>query len=107
MSHEIKKCLFLNYTKLPPYIQYLVEQYPNFNNDSILNFLSEFDLKSLSDGTKSIEEYWNNELNDNPECKSETLEEFIKDYNLEFEEWIINQKFDLKNIDQILINVSW
>lgn len=54
---------------------------------------------------KEIENYWNGQSKINN--YKGTLDEFIEDYGLKFEVWIIEQKFDLTGIKKILIKIEW
>lgn len=35
------------------------------------------------------------------------LDDFIRDYHLEFDVWVIKQNFDLGGVEKILIEVYW
>ena len=54
---------------------------------------------------EKIESYWKDQCETN-NFKGD-LDDFIEDYGLKFEIWIIEQKFDLTGIKKILIDISW
>lgn len=98
--------LIINYVDLPKDVKKAVRNWCGvFSNDVILRVRSEFDVQSWRVGMSEIESYWHaqTELNG----YKGNLTQFIKDYGLEFDVWIIGQNFDLSGIDQVLINVCW
>jgi hypothetical protein len=96
-----KTCLILEWIKLPTSIKDKIKNWHNFHNDCIITLNSEFSAKDLCKGMTAIEEYWRDQNYDG------TLQAFIKKYNLDFEVWIIEQNFDLSDIDEILIDICW
>ena len=88
-----------------------------FANDVFLEWHSEMQPYPLNDDAtewssydetlsmEQIESYWKDQCETN-NFKGD-LDDFIKDYGLKFEIWILEQKFDLTGIRKILIDVSW
>lgn len=101
---ERKTCLFLEWVDMPKKIQDKVADWHQFGNDIILKMSSEFEPCDLKDMT-AIEEYWQDQSKTNG--FEGDLKKFIKEYGLEFEMWVVEQKFDLEGIDKILVEVCW
>jgi hypothetical protein len=97
--------LYLDYISLPDDMQTVVNKWLGFGNDRQLPFSdrSEFEPKSLS--MKEIATY-HKEQSANNNFKG-TLDEFIAEYGLQFEKFLIEQNFNLKGVDEIVVNVQW
>lgn len=70
-------------------------------------YWSEFDPSDKEDYShtftqKNLEEYWQEQIKTNNYKGS--LEEFIKDYNLEMDVWFINCAYDFTGVKIIIIN---
>lgn len=101
------KCLILEYWKLPEDMQEIVKDWHIYNRDCYIPVCSEFEPKDYTIGMKCIEDYYEDQKSTNSSwCKSNNVEEFIVDYGLEFDAWIISQNWDLTGVDKILIKVS-
>lgn len=96
--------LMLEFTKLPLYLQNVVRRIESFQNDCILELSSEFKPKDLT-SIKKIKDCWKDQCKNKIYAKD--FIDFISDYGLEFEIWIIDQKFDLNDVDKILIDICW
>lgn len=105
MKASIKKCLIVEWVDFPRNIKDIVADWHGFHNDCIVPLRSDFTAKDFREGMKCIENYWKDQ-SDNNDFKG-TLQEFIKEYGLDFEIWFIKQKFDLTDVDEILIKVCW
>ena len=103
---KIQRCLILEWTKLPADIKKKIAEWESFHNDCLLEPHSEFNGRELTKA--NLTDYWQEQSkNGEWSCKATTLEEFILEYNLWFEDYIIKQDFDLTDVDKILIDVSW
>lgn len=102
-----KTVLILEYTSLPSDIAEVVADWSGFRNDVCLDMelRSEFNPADLANGVECIKEYWRDQKSTN--SYKGAFEKFVKDYGLQFEMWLVEQKFDLDGIDQIFINVCW
>lgn len=105
MKAEKRTFLILNWLEMPDNIKDIVSEWNGFSNDSLIKLLSEFSIEDFKNGMKCIEEYMEDQIENNGFVGN--LEKFIKEYGLEFEVWFIEQKFDLKGVDDILINICW
>lgn len=73
------------------------------SNGVLIKWPMEFQPDDLT--MDEITKYWEDQRDTNG--FEGNLEEFIKEYGLEFEVWIIKQNFDLTNIKNIYIDISW
>jgi hypothetical protein len=105
MKAKIKKCLILQWTKLPKKFQDIVADWNGFHNDCLIPLRSEFTAKDFHKGMKSVESYWKDQSETN-NFKGD-LSQFIKEYCLDFEIWVIEQNFDFTDVNEVLIEVSW
>lgn len=106
MMSKNKNCLILAYTELPQHIQDIIRKFNGFNRDCLLRIskYSELSVKDYIKGMVSIEEYYIDQKQTNN--FTGTLENFIDEYRLEIDKWIIEKKFNLTNIDEILVEIS-
>ncbi len=109
---EREEVLIVTWLKLPePMREYIKNvQDWRFRNDIIIEWGSE--LQPVADQSYSdtltpnaISEYWRDQTENNGYVGG--LDAFIRDYGLVFEEWLINQEFDLTGIRKILIDIMW
>jgi hypothetical protein len=102
----VKKVAYvLDWLDLPEPIKEQVADWHAFANDVYLKMGGEFKPRDLAKGMVVIEAYYKDQ------CRSNgfkgTLEDFIKDYGLEFEVWVIHQGFPLDDVDILLVSVCW
>lgn len=118
MSHQIKNVLVLQFTELPDDIQESIKaDHEGFSNDCLLRMISDYsdclDELSLADL-----QGWHSDQCVSPVygvdarptgamAFSGTFEEFVVDYGLQLEMWIIKRGFDLSKVDDIVIDVCW
>ena len=111
MPTETKKCLIINFTELPPDMRDEIRDWVGFHNDCLLELCTELSMDDFRQGMASIENYMNDQADSNEKYNeynpSGTLEGFLEPYGLKFSAWVIEQNFDLTDVDQILINISW
>ena len=100
-----KTCLFIEWTKLPKPFKELTSESLGFSNYCNIPMRSEFQPVDLAKGMIVIEDYWKHQKDTNG--FEGTLQDFIENYGLQFEVWLIEQKVDLTGVDEILINVCW
>ena len=105
MKQKIKKALIIDWSELPRDIRDTVSEWQGFHNDCFLPCRSEFEPKDYKKGLSAINEYYTDQMTTNGFNGS--LDDFVKDYRLEFDMWIIKQGFDFDKVDMILIEVSW
>jgi len=104
-----KTVLVFEYTELPQEFKDEIRERHSFRNDITLEYLSEFSPfketwgEALSE--EGIEEYWKDQSETNG--YKGTLVEFIKDYGLVFDKWLLDQKIDLTDISTIYIKICW
>lgn len=113
-----KTTLFIKWTELPDDIKQLVrDRFERFQNDVFINFHSEFEPCAGEGGSpdwswltdEGIEEYYR-EQQEPSEYKDPyegTLEDFIRDYGLTLEKWLIDTKVDLAGVEKILFEIAW
>ncbi len=106
---RVERVLIIDYLDdLPVGYQLHVRTFASFGNDRMLEYISEMgpsDGQTWADSLvmKEIESYWHHQ------CESAfvgTLEQFITDYGLSFDVWIMNQGFNL-DVTKILIDICW
>lgn len=105
------KVLLIEFIQMPRELQDVIVGWVGFSNDCLIPVRSEFspiageDRWSSNLSRANLEEYWKQQNFEG------TLEEFIVDYGLQVDYWLIQQveagKLDLEGIDDILINVCW
>lgn len=100
-----KTVVFLKYTSLPQEFKEQIREWCGFSNDCILPLRSELTTKNIRAGMISIYDYWVDQTHTNN--YKGTLDDFVVDYGLKFEVWLIEQDFDLENVDKICIDISW
>ncbi len=103
--------LILEWAKLPQEIKNYFREYLSFNNDCLMPVLGEFapsgdETWADSLTFEKIEEY-HKDQRANGLYDSENLDDFIKDYGLEFEVWFIAQNIDLTGIKTVLVEMYW
>jgi hypothetical protein len=104
-----RNCLILNFKDCPDFVKTSLKNRESFRNDIYLEFISEFspeDTEFWDTLTEEgIVEYWKEQTNENH--YKGTLEQFITDYDLHVEKWILSLGFDLSIISKILLRVCW
>ena len=106
------------------YVHYILDD--RFANDVLIKWPTEFEPCGIYEDEVAIDgngqviserdfkdtltmdrvtKYWKDQQDTNGFVGN--LKEFIKDYGLEFDIWIIEQNFDLKDIKSIYIDISW
>lgn len=102
----MKKTVFIfEWSDLPGFLKTQIAERERFQNDCYLQSFSEFEPYHYLKGMKAIEDYWTDQkLTNNYDGD---LEEFIKEYHLEFDKWIIEQGFDMTGVELILIKICW
>lgn len=99
------KCLIINYLEMPQPIKDVVAEWCGFGNDCLIPIRSEFDYDLKNYNQKGMEDYHKDQVETNG-FKGD-LKKFIKDYGLEFDQWFIEQNFNLKGVNRILVEISW
>jgi hypothetical protein len=102
---ERKEILFLNVGDLPRKAQDLL--YEKEYRGDYNRYWSEFDPSDKQDYSdtltqENLEQYWKDQVETN-EFDGD-LEDFIREYNLEFDVWLINCGYDFKGVKEIIIN---
>lgn len=98
-----KTVAIIDWLALPKVLQDKVADMERFGNDRHLKFYSEFAPKEISRG--AVEEYFRDQIETNDYTGN--FDDFVKDYGLEVEMWIIDQEVDLSDVSEILIKVCW
>ncbi len=79
------------------------------HNDTYIKVFSEFNNGDYGDNWHltigEIYGYWRDQQQNNN--YEGTMDNFIIDYGLQFEMWLLEQEIDLRHIDLFLIKVSW
>ena len=104
---KVETCLILSWAELPKEIKEVIKEWVGFNNDCLLPIRSEFDNPNEITMNEINDYFIEQQNNGEHSCKATTIEDFITEYNLEFEAWIIEQNFQLDKIDKILIDIQW
>ena len=111
-KHVSEKVLILVWTQLPNHIKDIFQGSENFGNDRVLPYGGEFDPNSDNEtyadtlSLERIEEYYKVQCAENDFKGS--FKEFIKNYGLDMEMWLIKNKDKLDlNVKHILINICW
>lgn len=95
----------LEFTELPKQFQKEIADHERFHNDCYLRHLSEFEPEDYMKGMSEVKNYYKDQKENNNYKGS--FKKFIVDYSLEFDIWIMEQKFDLTGVEEILIRVCW
>ena len=115
-QHEIKTVLILDYLQLPKLLQDRVAGWCGFHNDCLLPCRSEFspngeETWETSLTSKQVADYHRDQANNKYNPFTGSLADFITEYRLEFEVWLIEQiesgNINVRNIEAIYINISW
>ena len=106
---KIQPCIIFDFSELPANIKDIVKDRHSFRNDIHLEFLSEFSPteegetwgETLSE--QEIEKYWI----DQTKCNNYkgSLDQFIIDYGLIEEKWILSLGLDLSKVEKILYRI--
>jgi hypothetical protein len=104
--------LIIDWNNCPENVQEVIKGYHAFQNDCYLDFLSEFNYihSGETDLSKqltraNIEEYWQDQKKINGFKGS--FEEFVKEYGLQIEMWLLDQDLDLTGVEKILFKICW
>jgi len=105
--HKKRNCLILEWRKLPEALKKDVADRERFGNDILLKMHSEFKPRELSEA--ALRSYYDGQVARTDEYATfrGSYEEFIEEYGLQMEVWLVEQGFDLADVDEVLINVSW
>jgi len=103
MKIKRKKVAIIKFTDMPDNIRNDVKDWLGFSNDCLLPLRSEFTAKDLS--YKGIKDYHKHQVETND--YKDDLDQFIKDYNLNLEMWLLEQRFNFKGVSEIFIEISW
>jgi hypothetical protein len=98
-----KTCIIVEWKDLPDELKSKVTEWDLFHKDVYLPLYSEFHPSEYQKGMAVVEEYWEDQKKTNG--YTETLDDFIYDYRLEFDVWLIKQEFDFKDAELVLIKV--
>jgi hypothetical protein len=107
------KAFVLDWVKLPEKIKHIILPDERRKNDCYVEFYSELSMENLKRGMPALEEYWKDQSGIGPNSRTDknkftgTFDEFIQAYGLAGTKWIIEQNFDLADVDLILIKISW
>ena len=108
--------LVINYSECPEFVKEEVRRCESYQNGVGLTHISEFEPddqartwdKSLT--REKVVAYFNQQREDLT-CKSDNLEDFVEEYGLEVEMWLISLEEDghinLAGVELILFDVSW
>ena len=104
--------LIIDYQRLPSDIKTIVrKRYSDINGDRFIKYDSNMspvgnDPRYSTWGARitqeNINEYWQDQVKKN--SYTGDLDQFIKDYYIEFDRWLLDQDVDLTGIKTILIN---
>jgi len=105
----IERVLIIDFLDLPREQQEEIQGFEAFGNDRVLNYTSEMaptgnELWSDILSHQAIESYWEDQSATNN--YKGTLPEFIVDYGLTFDVWLLAQDFDLA-VTKILVQICW
>ncbi len=113
-GHHKESVFIFEWTKLPKDMKEQIQERTGhrFNNDIFLKFHSEFEPDgeeqtdwSQSLTTEQLHQYHKDQVETNSYVGD--LDQFVKDYGLEFEVWMLGQKIDLLGVTTVLIEVCW
>ncbi len=96
----VKKVVIIDWHKLPRNVKEEISESHSFGNDRYLRHYSELDTGSTME---DVVDYHKEQVETN-EYKG-SLEDFIRDYGLELDVWLMSQHIDMTGIDDILIEV--
>lgn len=103
--------VIFKWAELPQYLKNIIHEDQAFNNDCWLPIQGEFAPSGKETWADSLSfegiENYHKDQRARGLYDSEDLNEFIKDYGLEFEVWLLAQNIDLTSIKSILIEVYW
>jgi hypothetical protein len=109
MKFQVKKVLIINWLSLPKEIKDIIADWCGFSNDCLVPYSSEFSPcgdNTWKDLTQERLEQYHKDQTETNNYKGD-LEQFIKDYGLEVDKFMIEQKLNLDGIEEIFFNISW
>ena len=109
--YSIEQNLVFEWLKFPEDMRELIkEQYmvdARFNNDTFVEYFSEWSDDWSEFTKKSIEDWFKDEMENYPIDEQDTLEKFISYNGLEFDWWLAGLELDFTGIKRVLIKISW
>lgn len=107
---EKKTVLIIEYTELPEEMKEIVKGDWRFRNDISITYVSEMapvDGETWGEtlSRKAIEEYHKGQVEENG--YEGDLDQFLKDYDLAFDMWLLGQNIDLSDVRAIYIDICW
>lgn len=109
--YKRKRILEFEYTKLPEDVKECIMEWYGFHNDIVLPIRSEFQPGTKKETwanqltMKNIQQYYKEQVTDNG--YKDSFNTFIKDHGLQFDLWLVNKKINLKDVEEIYINICW
>ena len=109
MRSTRKSVLIIEYTSLPDSLKDVIREWVGFGNDCLVPLRSEF--QPFGEGTWK-ESFTKEQLKKYHEDQTQTngfkgtLSEFIEEYGLQVDEYLMEQKIDLDGVEDILVSIS-
>jgi len=99
-----QEILIIDYALCPVAVQDKVKGQHNFHRDVLVPFYSEFNPRGKEDygstlTSQKLEEYWKDQTKTND--FDGTIEEFIEDYGLQADKWLIDSGYNFSGIKHI------
>jgi hypothetical protein len=99
-----QEILIIDYALCPEAVQNKIKKQHNFHRDVLVPFYSEFSPCGKEDyastlTNQKLEEYWADQTRTN-NFKG-TLEEFIEEYGLQADKWLIDCDYDFEGVKHI------
>jgi len=101
---KIKKVLIIEWTELPKNIKDVISDWNDFGKDRYISAIKEFSPEEYSKDMRCIEFYFQQQKDNRTSNK---IEDFIREYGLEFDVWLCEQDIDFSDLDDILIHCWW
>ena len=95
--------ILIEFCNLPIDIQKAVKKHAAYKARSIIEYTSPLEIKEINE--KGIQEFHRQMIVDHLYPNNDR-KQFIKDNEIELDQWLVEQRVDLRGVDMILINTA-
>jgi len=105
-----EEVVIIQYTNCPEYVQDALRDCHQFHNDMYMPHISQLSPSGKETWkdtltSENIEQYWKDQCKNND--YKDDLQQFIKDYGLTIDVWLIETGYDFTGIKTILFDICW
>jgi len=102
---SIETSLHISYLHCPDAVRNRIQEHHAFGNDITLNWYSEFNSNNVT--MQDLVDYHQDQVAQDNFAADKSFDEFIEQYGLEIEKWLVDSKVDLSGVSSILIDICW